>query len=57
MTWSHAEPGTHPTNNILVEFEIQWKFVMLFIITHSADHKEILHTHDSNNSFDQLSTS
>ena len=36
-------PGAHPTKNISIKFEIQWNFVMLFFITYSADHNEILH--------------
>ena len=38
-----AIPGIHTTNPILIEFEIQWNFVMLLLITYLADHNEILH--------------
>ena len=37
-------PDTRPTNNISMEFQIQWNFVMLLFITYSTDHNEILHT-------------
>ena len=33
--------GAHPTNDILIKFEIQWNFLF---ITYSANHNEILHT-------------
>ena len=36
--------STRPTHDISIEFEIQWNFVMLLFITHSADHKKKLHT-------------
>ena len=36
--------GARLTNNILIEFEILWKFEMLLFITYSADHNEILYT-------------
>ena len=39
-----AEPGGCPAIDISIEFEIQWKFVMLLFITNSADHIEVLHT-------------
>ena len=39
-----AEPGGRPAIDISIEFEIQWKFVILLFITNSADHIEILHT-------------
>ena len=32
-----------PANDILIEFEIQWNFVMRFIIICAPDHNEILH--------------
>ena len=31
---------TRPTNDISIEFVIQWNFVMLLLITHSANHKK-----------------
>ena len=33
-----------PTNDTVIEFEIQWKFVMHLFIKYLADHNEILHT-------------
>ena len=36
--------STCPTNDITIECEIQWNFVMLLFITHSANHKKFLHT-------------
>ena len=39
----HAAPGTHLTNDISIEFEIQWKYVKLLTIKYPADHN-ILHT-------------
>ena len=40
----HDRYGTRPTNDISIEFEIQWNFVMLLFITYSTDHNDILHT-------------
>ena len=37
-------PATRPTNYISIEFEAQWKFVMLLFITYSADLNKILYT-------------
>ena len=37
-------PGAHPSNNISIKFEIQWKFVMLLFITYKAYYNEISHT-------------
>ena len=36
--------GASPTNDISIEFEIQWKFVMFLFITYSANKNEILQT-------------
>ena len=35
--------GTHPTNDISIEFEIQWKFVMLLFIRYSAIRNKFFH--------------
>ena len=35
--------GSRPTNDISIEFKIQWKFVMLLFITYSPNHNKILH--------------
>ena len=40
MEW----PGTHPTNDIFIELEIHWNFVMLLFIKYLTNHNEILHT-------------
>ena len=37
-------PGPCPTNDILIEFKIQWKVATLLFITYLADHNEISHT-------------
>ena len=37
-------PGTRPTNNISIEFEIRPKFAVLWFKIYSADQNEILHT-------------
>ena len=39
-----CNPGGRPTNDISIELEIQWKFVMLLFITYLVDHNEMLHT-------------
>ena len=40
-----AVAGARPTNDISIEFEIQWNFVMLLFIIYAADYNnEILHT-------------
>ena len=36
-------PGPCPTNDILIEFEIGPKFVVLWFIMYSTDHNKILH--------------
>ena len=36
--------GARPTNVILIEFEMQWNFVMPSSIIYSTDHNEIMHT-------------
>ena len=33
----------HPTDDLLIEFEIQWNCTMFLFITYSTDHNEILH--------------
>ena len=39
LMWLHESlQTTRPTNDISIEFEIQWNFVMLLFITHSANH-------------------
>ena len=38
------QTSARPTNDISIEFEIQWNFVMLLFIICSTDHNEILHT-------------
>ena len=40
----YCGPGARPTNDVSIEFKIQWNFVMVLFITYSADHNEILHT-------------
>ena len=40
----HWSAGARPTNDISIEFEIQWNFVMLLFITYPTDHKEIWHS-------------
>ena len=35
--------GARPTNDISIEFEIQWNFVILLFIIYQADHNEIAH--------------
>ena len=42
--WLRHGTGTRPTNDISIEFEIQWKFVLLLFVTYSADHNQIMHT-------------
>ena len=42
LLWSTQ--GARPTIDTSIEFEIQWRFVMLSFITYLADHLEILHT-------------
>ena len=37
-------PGTRPTNDISIKFEIQPKFAVLWFEIYSTDHNEILHT-------------
>ena len=37
-------PGTHPTNDIQIEFEIRPKVAVLWVEMHSTDHNEILPT-------------
>ena len=39
-----ANYGALPTNDISIEFEIQFNFVMLLFQIHVADHNKILHT-------------
>ena len=36
--------GARPTNNILIEFEIQWNFAVFLFKAYKADHNEIMHT-------------
>ena len=42
--WSEMLSGASPTNGILIEFEIQWIFVMRWSMIYSADHNKTLHT-------------
>ena len=42
--YTEREPGGRPTNDISIEFEILWKFVILLFITYLADHNKILYT-------------
>ena len=37
-------PGARPANDISIELEIHWKYVMLLAMIYSADHNEILQT-------------
>ena len=48
--YTERELGGCPTNDISIEFENLWQFVMLLFITYSADHSKILHMsrHHSN---------
>ena len=39
-----CRPGTRPTNDIWIEFEIQQNFTMLLFITYSVDRNKILHS-------------
>ena len=32
-----------PTDDISIEFEIQWNFAMLLFVAYSVDHNEVLH--------------
>ena len=43
MSWRHKGPGTHPTSNISIEFEIRPKFEVLWYKTYSTAHNKILH--------------
>ena len=41
---TYPEPGTRPTNDIAIEFEIWPKFAVLWFNLYSTDHNKMLHT-------------
>ena len=44
LTHCDGCPGARPTKHISIEFEIRWKFRMLWFRIYSTDHNDILHT-------------
>ena len=46
------KPGTGPTKNILIEFEIRPKFAVLCFEMYSTDHNENLHKSRQQNCHD-----